>query len=519
MEVEVPLKPNLPSRYPPPIAESITNEPFITELSLTIKGIQITFDPEHRLRHGHGHSQGEMYAIKYANLPRIPDAIFYPTTLEDVSLVVQAALKHNISLIPYGGGTNVSEALACPPLEKRMIISVDMKFMNRISWIDPVNHMACIEAGAVGRNIMAELAKEGFTMGHEPDSIEFSTLGGWIATNASGMKKNKYGNIEDLVLDMTIVSTKGTLKRSEALPRESIGVDVRKLAFGSEGSLGIITSAVVKIFPLPQVQRYGSVLFPTFEDGVAFMYALTRIRGQPASIRLVDNLQFQLGQALKPVPTTFSSIISHVQKFYILNIKGFEPDKMVACTLVFEGTTTEVTLQENTLFTLAAKYKGLNAGAENGERGYLLTYNIAYIRDFGLSHSIIAESFETSVSWSNILSLCHAVRTRINLEHENRKLPGKPFVTCRVTQVYDTGVAVYFYFAYFCARVENPSGVYREIEGAAREEILRCGGALSHHHGVGELRKEFLGGVLGSEGEAWRAAIKRGLDPNNVFGV
>src|SRR5207247_8447270 len=130
--------------------------------------------------------------------------------------------------------------------------------------------------GAVGRQIMSELKKHGVTMGHEPDSVEFSTLGGWIVTNASGMKKNRYGNIEDLVLDVSVVTTGGKLERTSASPRESIGLDLRRLMFGSEGTLGIITSAVIKIFPLPEVQKYGSVLFPAFEAGFHFMYDLAR---------------------------------------------------------------------------------------------------------------------------------------------------------------------------------------------------------------------------------------------------
>ena len=107
--------------------------------------------------------------------------------------------------------------------EQRTIVSVDMRRMNRILWIDQENMMACIQAGAVGRHIMAELKKYGVTMGHEPDSVEFSTLGGWIATNASGMKKNRYGNIEDLVLDVSVATAGGKLERTSASPRESVG--------------------------------------------------------------------------------------------------------------------------------------------------------------------------------------------------------------------------------------------------------------------------------------------------------
>src|SRR5204863_8175478 len=158
----------------------------------------------------------------------------------------EGAKSHNVSLIPYGGGTNVTDALRCKEDEQRTIVSVDMRRMNRIIWVDRENMMACIEAGAVGRQIIAELKKHNLTMGHEPDSVEFSTLGGWIATNASGMKKNRYGNIEDIVLDVSAVTTAGKLERTNASPRESVGLDLRRLIFGSEGTLGIITSAIVK---------------------------------------------------------------------------------------------------------------------------------------------------------------------------------------------------------------------------------------------------------------------------------
>jgi alkyldihydroxyacetonephosphate synthase len=166
--------------------------------------------------------------------------------------------------------------------------------------------------------------------------------------------------------------------------------------FGSERTLGIITSAVVKLFPLPEIQHYGSVLFPSLEDGVAFMYALKQAGGQPASVRLVDNIQFQLSMALKPAPTRFGFLISRIQEAYVTTIEGFDPNKMVACTLVFEGSANDVKHQEDLLYRIAAQHNGMQAGAENGERGYLLTYNIAYFRDFGNEHYIMAESFETS---------------------------------------------------------------------------------------------------------------------------
>jgi alkyldihydroxyacetonephosphate synthase len=461
-----------------------------------------------------------MYAIKYTRLGRIPDLVVYPQAEAQVSMLVEAAKANDVSLIPYGGGTNVTDALRCHEDEERTVVSVDMRRMNRVLWIDRENMMACIEAGAVGRNIIAVLKEQGLTMGHEPDSVEFSTLGGWIATNASGMKKNRYGNIEDIVLDVSVVTVGGKLERTSAAPRESVGVDLRRLMFGSEGTLGIITSAVVKIFALPEVQRHGSILFPTFEDGFQFMYDLAREATPPASVRLVDNLQFQFGLALKPKSSGgLADLKSKAEKFFVTKIKGFDPYQMVACTLVFEGSNAEVQQQQQDVYRIAARHRGMKAGEENGRRGYQLTFSIAYIRDFLMSYYIIAESFETSVPWTKALALCKNVRQRLTEEYSRRGLPGKPFLSARVTQVYRTGVCIYFYFGFYYKGIPNPQSVYLELENIARDEILNSGGSLSHHHGVGKLRRAFLPRIMSETAMQWKRDIKKTLDPKNVFGA
>ena len=249
------------SSYPPLIPESLPAIEFMAEIGDFLSEAQCSFEAENRLRHGHGHTQEEMFAIKHNQLGRIPDVVLYPEMEEQVAGLIESAKRHDVTLIPFGGGTNVTDALRCPENENRFIASVDMRRMNRIRWIDKENRLASVEAGAVGRHIMEGLKKYGFSMGHEPDSVEFSTLGGWIATNASGMKKNKYGNIEDIVMDVTVATAEGKLARTNQAPRESVGSDLRRLIFGSEGTLGIITSAIVKLFPLPQAQEYGSACF------------------------------------------------------------------------------------------------------------------------------------------------------------------------------------------------------------------------------------------------------------------
>jgi alkyldihydroxyacetonephosphate synthase len=244
------------SRYPTRVPERRGDPDFERDLARALSPDQISIDPLVRLRHGHGHTQEDMWAIKYGRLDRVPDLVVQPESEEQVARLVELAALHEACLIPYGGGTNVTEALRCPSGETRVIVSVDMRRMRRVLSIDPENRTACIEAGANGRDIDEQLGHYGFTLGHEPDSYEFSTLGGWIATHASGMKKNRYGNIEDLVLGISAVTAHGSLSRRQAPPRESVGGDPARWLIGSEGRLGIVTSAVVKIFPLPEVQKY-----------------------------------------------------------------------------------------------------------------------------------------------------------------------------------------------------------------------------------------------------------------------
>jgi alkyldihydroxyacetonephosphate synthase len=190
---------------------------------------------------------------------------------------------------------------------------------------------------------------------------------------------------------------------------------------------------------------------------------------------------------------------------------------MVAVTLVFEGTKEEVERQEKLTYRLAKKHQGFKGGAENGKRGYLLTFGIAYIRDFVLQHNILGESFETSVPWSQAQELVDRVKRAIYEAHDERRLPGRPFVSCRVTQIYETGCCIYFYMAFYAKGVADAVGAYHEIESIARNEVIAAGGSISHHHGVGKLRLPFVHDIMSPAMEIWRDQMKNALDPQGVF--
>ena len=505
-----------PSSGPAKPAPPVANAAFLDAVRPAV--VRLSQTDRDRVLHAHGHTCEEMFLLRHGELPRVPDVVLYPATHAHVEAIVAAAAAHNVALIPYGGGTTVSGALLCPVEEKRMIASVDMQECNRVLWVDHTNMTMCAEAGIIGKVLEERLRQEGVCTGHEPDSIEFSSLGGWVATRASGMRKNVYGNIEDMLVGVRMVTPSGTVEKKCVVPRVSTGPDPFQFILGSEGIFGIITEVTLRIRALPPHTEHGSVVFPTFELGVQFMREVARRRIAPASIRLVDNTQFQFGQALKPGATSaVQSAIDAAKKFYVTKIKGFDVNSMVAATLLFEGTKDSVARNEKEIYDLAATFGGLKGGAENGERGYFLTFVIAYLRDLGMEYSFAAESFETSVPWANVLPLCHAVKARIHDSCQRHGIKYPPMVSCRVTQTYDVGACVYFYFGFVYEGLEKPVETFEHVEDEARDEILRMGGSLSHHHGVGKIRKKWYIDTVSETGAAMVRAMKREVDPQNIM--
>lgn len=503
-----------------PIAPPYLNQSFCQALEKQFPASQYTQDNKTRLIHSHGQTTAdEVNKVLYDKLDRAVDLVFYPESEEDAAAIIKLAAAHNVCLVPYGGGTSVSCALQLPVNENRMIVSLDMRRLNQIEWLDKKNFRAAVQAGMTGKQLELALNKEGFTSGHEPDSMELSTVGGWVATNASGMKKNRYGNIEDIVENVTMITPQGIIMQADAMPRASIGMQPQALLFGSEGNLGLITKVVMKVHKLPEAQKFGSFVFPDFQSGTQFLYDLTRNGTLPASVRLLDNIQFRFGSALKPVPTFKESLMGKVQKFVLLKLKGFDPHELCAATVVMEGTKAEVAFQEKTINKIAAKFGGIAGGEGNGRRGYMLTYAIAYIRDFLADYHIIGETYETTVPWDKVEAVIQAVHDTAFAKHKAYNLPGRPYVSPRITQLYHTGVCIYFTHGFSIKGVENAEQVFSEIEHSLRQTILAAGGSLSHHHGVGKLRKDFMDQTLSPASIALIKEIKKANDPQNIFGI
>ena len=200
---------------------------------------------------------------------------------------------------------------------------------------------------------------------------------------------------------MTFVTPQGVFKKTDHWPRISAGPDFNQVILGSEGNLGVVTEAIIRIRNIPELFEYESIVFPNFELGSKFMEEMAKCKMYPTSLRLVDNVQFQFGQALKPgEPNKVKKTVDYLKKQYVFNFKGLDPNQVVGASCIFEGPTDVCRRQRTEMFEIAARYKGFSGGQENGLKGYQLTYMIAYIRDFCLLNGVVAESFETSCPWS-----------------------------------------------------------------------------------------------------------------------
>lgn len=480
-----------------------------------------SLDATDRLARSHGQlSVGEVDRALYGGrFARVVDLVVEPADEREVQAIIAAAVEHGACLVPYGGGTNVSGALQCPEHEARPIVAIDMRRMNRVLSVDAANRCALVEAGITGAALEQALGALGYTSGHIPDSLEFSTLGGWISTNASGMKKNRYGNVEDIVIEATLVTPSGAIETKRPAARTSAGMQPLSLVFGSEGNLGVITKALIAIHPKPDACRYQSLMFRSFADGVAFLEAVRRDDALPASLRLVNNHEFQFGQALRRSSHGAARVTRALQRTWLTRVRGFDADAIAACTMVMEGTRRQVDAELRALRRLAKPFHGVWAGAENGRRGYSLTFAIAYVRDFFSQFGILGESFETSVPWDRIHDVCGAVERALVSACASRGVAGRPFLSYRVTQTYHAGVCIYFTMAFSGAGLADPGAVFADIERQLRQVILDRGGSVSHHHGVGKIRRAFLPQVHSPAGLEAIRAVKRSVDPGNVFGI
>lgn len=482
----------------------------LEELRRILGPEQITLDAHERLLHSYGKSFPDLFRVRRGIVTRAPDAVLLPESHDQVQALVLLAQQHNFCLIPFGGGTNIVGAINPELDEPRPVLTLSLRNMNRLIALDAQSRTATLQAGALGPKLEADLGGQGHSLGHFPDSFEYSTLGGWLATRSAGMQSDAYGRIEDMVLSIKMATPSGTIV-TKAVPASSAGPDLNRIMIGSEGILGVITEATVRVHRAPATGDYRGFLFKSFGAGVRAIEECLDRGFPPSMVRLQDSGESELAFNMKAPATGLEGWIQRRVKGW-LKSRGFvEP-----CILVigFEGDAEPVAATRRSALQIVKRHGGFPLGEGVGKTWSKDKFNIPYLRDYIMDYGCMADVAETSTVWSNVLPLyagtVEAMRARLRDED------GTGYIGCHISHTYETGACLYFTFA-----ARQPEG--RELEhyyGYKRfitDTILRLGGTLSHHHGVGIEHRPWIAQEVSPTGLQALRALKTSLDPKQVL--
>jgi alkyldihydroxyacetonephosphate synthase len=487
----------------------LINDGFGRALAARLKPDQITDTEDERLLHSYGKSYPDLFYVRKGIVRRPPDLVVYPEGHEDVEAVVALAHEHGVCLVPFGGGTNIVGGIN-PEEAVRMVVTLDMARMNRLLSLDPESNTAVIEAGALGPKLEQDLQARGFSLGHYPDSFEYSTLGGWLATRSAGMQSDAYGKIEQMLVSVKLVTPSGTLTTRNT-PASSAGPDLNRLVTGSEGVLGVITEATMRVHKTPPARDYRGVLFREFEEALAAVQQLIQSERRPSLIRLQDNAETELASNMKPLTTGVKGFVQ-AQFKKLLKARGYHHPAIMIVGI--EGDSDRVNALRKDVRRILKQHDGLDLGHEVGALWQKDKFNLPYIRDFVMDRGIMCDVAETAASWSDVLPLYKRVIAVMKEKFERDGTPG--FIGCHISHTYTTGACVYFTYA--CAQQAGAElEQYYSFKKLITETFLANKATLTHHHAVGREHRPWMEQEISKAGITALKALKAGLDPAGIM--
>lgn len=467
-----------------------------------------------RAAHARGKSYHDLLWLRAGQLDDAPDAVVYPHSAEDVVHVLRWAEETRTAVIPFAGGSSVVGGVTGTPSAFNASIALDLTEMNKMIAVDPVAMTATAEAGIYGSDFEAALNAQGFKHGHHPQSFEFSTLGGWIAARGAGQQSNAYGRAEDWFAGGDVATSRGVW-HLPALPASAAGPDLRALIAGSEGALGVITQATVRIHRMPEASDYSAFLFANFAAGAKAIRHIIQAEIPIATMRLSDPDETYFFQAFGKAgqaPTLKDRIQSQV-----LKLSGMG-EKPCALILGLEGEKNMVRFAGLAARRFIQAAGGMSAGRGPAKRWYDGRFHGPYTRDPLMDRGLGVDTLETATTWSNVDRLHTAVRNALDeaMKAQSPVKGARGIVLAHISHSYHDGASLYFTFI-FPRDLDNEIAQWRAIKAAASDAIANNGGTISHHHGVGEDHRPWLEAEKGVAGISVLRAIKRELDPAGVL--
>jgi alkyldihydroxyacetonephosphate synthase len=469
-------------------------------LSALLAPDRVRCDAFERAFHARGRSYHDLLYLRSGRLDTAPDAVVYPESAEETHAVLAFAEAEDIAVVAFGGGSSVVGGVTGNAGAHRAVITLDTTRMNRILDIDEKAQLARIEAGIYGPALETALQAQGWTLSHYPQSFEFSTLGGWIAARGAGHQSIRYGKAEHWLRAATLATAKGVWS-TENFPASAAGPLARDWVAGSEGVLGVITDATVHIRPVPAVKDYRAYIFLDFTVAVEAMRDLMQQDAPVAMIRLSDPDETYFYQALH---TGGEGADPSVR--FCLMLVGIEGDEeLVAAARVRSQAILE-------------KHGAMPLGEHLGETWYTGRFVTPYLRDPMLDRGLAVDTLETATRWSNLLPLYEAVIAALrDALAANPAAPGaRGIVMAHVSHAYADGASLYFTFA-FPRALDCEVAQWWAIKRAASDAIVRHGGTISHHHGVGEDHREWMAAEKGPLGLGALRALKAEFDPAGIL--
>ncbi len=466
-----------------------------------------SIDDKTRLLHARGQSLPDWIALRSGKIETFPDGVATPETGDDVREILGFAHDTDCALIPYGGGTSVVGHINPLPGD-RPSLTVDMRRMNQLLNLDDESRLATFSAGATGPEIEAQLKPHGYTLGHFPQSWELSTLGGWIATRSSGQQSYRYGRIEDLFAGGTMETPVGRIQL-RSLPASAAGPDLRQLMLGSEGRLGVITHAEVRVKPLPEEEMFFGAFFRDWESGVAAMRSLAQANAPISMARLSDPLETETTLAL----AGRERLVAFAD--YGLRLLGHG----VGRTLLIYGITGAhdfVSSARQDVSALLRRYGGLPVGTIIGRQWEKSRFYTPYLRNTLWDQGYALDTLETALPWRGI----DAARAEViqSIERAFQSEGSCTLVFSHLSHIYTDGASLYVTYIFpIGVDLEQTLHIWRMAKHAASVRIIANGGTISHQHGVGIDHLSYMKDEKGTVGLRLLEGARKALDPQGIL--
>ena len=459
-----------------------------------------------RVGHAAGRSYPDLVRLRTGELAGAPDAVVAPGSTEQVQALLAACAQARVAVVPFGGGTSVVGGVDPFSDGFPAVISLDLHRLNRLLAVDRTSLTATFEGGLFGPEAERLLAAEGVTLGHFPQSFEYSTVGGWVATRSAGQASTGHGRIDELVEGLRLVAPNGEVAQ-KALPGTAAGPDLRELLVGSEGVLGVICEATLRVRELPAAGHYEGWSFRSFEEGCEALRVMEQADGSPDVVRLSDEHETRLSFALASTGST----TERAGRAY-LRMRGHEG----GCIAIagFEGDEDDVERRRLHSGALLRAGGGVRLGRRPGEAWLRGRYAGPYLRDALLDHGAFVETLETATTWSNLPTLYAAVGDALRRSLSERGTP--PLVMCHVSHLYRSGASLYYTFL---ARQQPDAAIeqWHAAKSAACDAIVANGGTITHHHAVGRDHVPWMPAEIGDVGLDLIRAAKQRLDPVGIM--